>query len=551
MPSQTGWILPTVRAVAGAVVGTAAGLGVALGIVVARAHFDNHYLESTRDLLHWQLVPVPLGTLLGAAAGWVGPALLAGTALGLLGGVALGALAGAVVGAATSPEPMDRWAGGVMGAALGIVLGVVVGLRLARRRSRERAGRSGALSLALLAAGAGALAGCAEEIPELPEVPPAPAAGESVEGVVYLLGDPGKARYHDYPILPRLARDVEEWSARVGRDSSVVVLVLGDAVYPDGMHPPGTEGFRIDSARVASQIDVVRGAAAQRNDALMYFVAGNHDWGLMEEREGARRLRNLGAFLDRVRARGPLVELAPDAGTGVPRVVDVGTHLRLVLLDTAWWLFDAEPRGKPRMIRGIGAALATAGDRAVVLAAHHPYESAGPHGGFRPVWTTLGIRRLLAKSGVILQDLDSRPYRDLVRALEEVFAARGRPLLFAGGHEHSLQLIRHDSAGAPRYSAVSGSASKLTGVGYVDGMLFARSAPGYVRLLVRENGAVDFFVEAAPERFLACPDDQLPEAERERCMREGLEAYRTVFSTRIREPRPAAAPDNPDRTEEP
>lgn len=544
------------RTAGGAVVGTAAGLGVTVGIVVARTHFDNRYLESTRDLLDWQLVPVPMGTILGAAAGWAGPVLLAGMALGAVGGAAFGALAGAAVGAALAPEPMYRWAGGTMGGALGIVLGVVIGLWLARRRSRVRRVRVAAPA-ALLAMAVGSLPGCSRELPELPDVPPAPqaAAGEDVESVVYLLGDPGRARYLHYPILPRLARDVEEWSARLERDSSVVVLVLGDMVYPDGMHPPGTEGFRIDSARVADQIDVIRGPMAQRSDAFMYFMAGNHDWGLMEERPGARRLRNLGAFLDRVRSRGPLVDLVPRAGTGMPYVVDVGERLRLVLLDTAWWLFDAEPRGKPRMVRGVDAALATAGDRAVVLAAHHPYESAGPHGGFRPVWTTLGIRQLLARSGAILQDLDSRPYRELIRALEEVFAARGRPLLFAGGHEHSLQLIRHGSAGAPRYSAVSGSASKLTDVGYVDGMLFGRSAPGYMRLLVRENGAVDFFVEAAPERFLACPENEPREADWERCMDEGLEAYRTVFSTRIREPvrvrQPGTALHHPNRMEEP
>jgi hypothetical protein len=229
----------------------------------------------------------------------------------------------------------------------------------------------------------------------------------------------------------------------------------------------------------------------------------------------------------------------------MPYVLDVGEHVRLVLLDTAWWLFDGDPESKPRVNAAFARALATADDLAVIAAAHHPFETAGPHGGLRPFWQTLGIRDVLARSGALLQVLESRPYLDLLRALEEVFAQEGRPLLFAGGHEHSLQLIRHDSAGTPRYSAVSGSGSKLTDVGWVDGMLFRAAAPGYMRLLVRKNGAVDLFVESTPERFLACPQEEGAEAERERCMREGTEAYKMVFSTRIRDPLHRRAANSP------
>jgi hypothetical protein len=359
--------------------------------------------------------------------------------------------------------------------------------------------------------------------------------GRAVESVVLFLGDPGKARYLKFPVLAKLAGEVERWSARLDRDSSVVVVALGDIIYPDGMRDPGTEAYATDSIRVESQMEVVAGQQARDRGARMFFLAGNHDWGLMEHREGTRHLKNLGRFIDRARDRTGLhVDLVPEAGTGMPYVVDVG-GVRLVLLDTAWWIFDAEPHRKEEMVERLGEAIATAGEREVVIAAHHPFATAGPHGGESTVWKDLGVRFLLARSGAMLQSLDSRVYRDLNAALKELFERGDRPLAFIGGHEHSLQVIRHDSATAPRYSLVSGSASKLTPVGWVPGMLYSRSAPGYMQVVVRESGAVDLYLMAAPERYLVCREDESAEMAWERCMEEGVESYETIFSMRLKE----------------
>ena len=527
-----------VRALGGAVLGLVLGLALTLGFVVYEARFENHFVESTDDIQNWRAVPAPAGVIAGAAGGWSSPTLLAAGGAGGLAGGAAGVVAGAVVGDVVSDRRSGPWAGGIIGGALGVLLGITGGLGWALRRRSRRSERGALASIAglLLLGSATAMAGCGDDVPPLPDVPPAPPAeAGDVESVFLFLGDPGRARYLKFPILPKLAREVERWSVRLQRDSSVVVVALGDIIYPDGMHELGSEGYAVDSARVESQIDVVRGEEARRSRARLFFVAGNHDWGLMEDRVGSRRLKNLGRFIDRVREReeGLSVDLVPEAGTGMPYVVDVG-GVRLVLLDTAWWIFDAEPHRKEEMVERLGEAIAGAGDREVVIAAHHPYATAGPHGGETTVWKTLGVRFLLARSGAMLQSLDSRVYAALNAALEEMFAVVARPLIFVGGHEHSLQVIRHDSASAPRYSLVSGSASKLTPVGWAPGMLYRRSAPGYMRVVVRTSGAVDLYVEAAPERYIVCPDDD-PEVEWERCMERGVDAYETVFSMRLKE----------------
>src|SRR5690606_23043906 len=306
--------------------------------------------------------------------------------------------------------------------------------------------------------------------------------------------------------------------------------MLGDIVYPDGVHAPGTPGFAEDSAFVANQVALVQQPSARRQAARMYFVAGNHDWGLREDRDGAQRLRNLEQLLDRFRTAGDAVALLPKAGTGTPHVVEAG-RLRIVLLDTAWWIFGADPAHRQDALSALHRILADEPDKPVMIAAHHPIASAGPHGARAPSWRNLGIGYLLSRSGTIQQDLESVVYRDLLTGLRRIFTEVPRPLLFAGGHDHSLQVLHHDSASAPHFSVVSGSASKVSAVGRTAGLLFGRAAPGYMRVVIRRSGAVDLFVVAAPTEYLDCGSPQRPEYLR--CMRSGQQAFSEVFSMRL------------------
>lgn len=378
-------------------------------------------------------------------------------------------------------------------------------------------------------------ASCAPPPPPLPtpQQIPAPDPAE-VERVLFLVGDPGTARREYYPILPRLSQDIEWWAQRLPRDSAVTVLFLGDIVYPLGLHPPGHELYPHDSAIVMDQVQLLAGPAARQRRAQGYFMAGNHDWGLEEEFEGFVRLKNLHDFLARARAStGASVQLVPAVGTGGPFVLDLGERIRVAILDTAWWLLaGGDLRAQHAVVLdSLETAFRTAGDREILVAAHHPLRTAGPHGGDFSFWKTLGVRYLLARSGAILQDITSIPYRELERGLQGIFARHGPPLAFIGGHEHSLQVFRGIRPADPSFNIVSGSASKLTSVGTAEGMLFGRSAPGYMRIVVEKDGGVSLFVEAAPERFQRCPKE---EPERTACMAEGVAAFQTLHSQRLR-----------------
>src|SRR5690606_7365855 len=93
-------------------------------------------------------------------------------------------------------------------------------------------------------------------------------------------------------------------------------------------------------------------------------------------------------------------------------------------------------------------------------------------------WETFGVRYVLFRSGAILQDISSRPYRELDSGLRSIFSRYDPPIAFIGGHEHSLQVIEGVEPTDPLYNIVSGSGSKLSSVGPVEGLVFGQTAPG-------------------------------------------------------------------------
>jgi len=374
-------------------------------------------------------------------------------------------------------------------------------------------------------------AACGRPLPVLPEyMIPEPAPAE-IENVIFLIGDAGDARAERSPLLRRMNAEVEYWAGALARDSAVVVLFLGDNVYPEGMRMTERH-FPQDSAALQSQVNLLAGPNARRYHAIGIFLAGNHDWGNARDTDGGlQRLRNQEEFLNRRRREGIDVSLRPAAGEPGPEVVDVGSQLRILLYDTAWWLLAQDTVPKRRMFYETQEAIRTTEGRMLMVAAHHPYKTAGAHGGFVPFWKTLGLRLLLTRSGAVMQDLSSIVYRELRRELDDAFREQP-PLIFAGGHDHSLQVIAGDTLPSPRFDIVSGAGSKVTGIGHVEGMLYRAAAPGYMRVMIHHSGRVDLFVVNAPdENYLECGGSG---AELEACVVERSRAFTTRFGMRLK-----------------
>jgi len=324
-----------------------------------------------------------------------------------------------------------------------------------------------------------------------------------VDAVVFLVGDAGEATVDSSPLVRRLREDVEEWSATLPASAAVSVLFLGDLVYPEGLHPRGHADFPRDSARLHAQIWTVQGPEATARGARGIFLAGNHDWGNARGPAGVARVEGLASHLDEVAERTSApVRLLPAAGEPGPAVMDLGGTVRIIALDGDWWLQQPGEEERANVVEALEEALSAAGGRNVLVAAHHPFASGGPHGGGRengldPFW-------ILRKAGAAVQDLNSSPYRAYLQDLREAFLGAGRPLLFAGGHDHSLQVHQGgEDPSAPRWSLVSGAGSKLSPVSEVPGILYGAVRPGYMKVVFRTDGGAELFVteEGAGETF--------------------------------------------------
>lgn len=333
------------------------------------------------------------------------------------------------------------------------------------------------LALLLAAALAG---GCVSLAPCPPPPPPAPQLpAAEIDSVLFLIGDAGEANPSGEPVLGALRIAIGEAVAAVGAER-VAVVFLGDNLYPDGLlaesHP--------QRKALQRRLDAQLGVLAQPGKPLGIFIPGNHDWG-ENAADGAVRLARQESYI--AEKSGGQARLEPAGGCPGPVVLDRGERLRLVLVDTHWLLRRGPvPEGpesgcaagsREEWLRQIGAALAERGERRVVVAAHHPIESGGPHGGHR--WPrSLGWQP---------QDLSNIRYHGLRRSFEEIFA-RHPPLVYAAGHDHGLQVLR--GQGYPfQLISGAGTSTRLSGVEALPATLACRQGTGFARLDLARDGS--------------------------------------------------------------
>lgn len=329
------------------------------------------------------------------------------------------------------------------------------------------------------------------------------AAAGDIETSLFLVGDAGE--FGDGRrsfVLDKIA----EGLAEAVPDKRVVYL--GDNIYPDGLRPgshPDCHSWTGDGPYCPEdreQLDAQLSILSV--DVPGYFVPGNHDWADTRSHDGYTMLWNQDQYLRNTPGR-----MLPEAGCPGPvRDFAVGTgevRAHLIFIDTHWLILpngsrpqtfdeasvppppDCEIEKADDVYPALARMLEDAGDLPVIVMGHHPTRTHGRHGGFANGAYPFGFNS---------QDINSTPYRRLIRNLEATLAGRSSraPVVYAAGHDHVLQVLR-DDAGVVHL--VSGSGSKdASGVAAGPDTEFAAGLPGFMRLDFHENGDVFLYVYA-------------------------------------------------------
>jgi Calcineurin-like phosphoesterase len=331
---------------------------------------------------------------------------------------------------------------------------------------------------------------------------------DSIEVAIFLLGDAGSDAYDGEPVLQELALQSDSL-----RPVPQYVVFLGDNVYPRGVPPLGHPAREDAEKKVAAQVLAIRKGSAQG-----ILIPGNHDWD-RQGRDGWNSIRRQDTLVRKF--GGKDVRLAPAGGCPGPDVIDLGSQVRIIAMDTEWWVHnDVKPYGDTspcptrtyeEVADSLAGALRDKGRRRAIVVTHHPLQSGGIHGGHftvmdhifplrnfkRWMWLPLPLIGSLypfaRQMGISNQDIWGRKYREMRNAFERAFS-KNPPLVVASGHDHDLQVIR---GGRPRitnakFQLVSGAAilGHASVVRDIDGSLFQREAAGFMRLDVTTTGRV-------------------------------------------------------------
>lgn len=312
-------------------------------------------------------------------------------------------------------------------------------------------------------------------------------SGESYS--IYLVGDAGEDTVPGKALLM-----LQE---ELLKNSNSTVLFLGDNVYPSGFKPKQ----RSSVMRLESQLGLLRNFKGQ-----VYFVPGNHDWDAQGSK-GLKTLANEQQYVQSFLKNKTTVAnkdgdtFLPKDGLPGPETVLLNAKLRLILIDTQWFLhqykknkIQSKKYTKQLFYNRLDSMLLLASNNGeqVIVAAHHPLYSNGQHSsGKQPLRflinkTPFQIFGLLGLNRLLSQDMDNPRYKKMRKLLFQSLN-KYTNIVFVSGHDHNLQCFKE---GGNRY-IVSGSGSKLTKLNKrkrFDSIFQDDSATGFIKLNYSSNG---------------------------------------------------------------
>lgn len=287
---------------------------------------------------------------------------------------------------------------------------------------------------------------------------------------VFLIGDAGN------DTITNITMTLLQKDALTKPNSAI--LFLGDNIYPQGLETlsKSEKKRRLSTKRLLSQVEPLKAYKGQ-----VYFVPGNHDWkqgkwqGLKYIKEEARYVEEY--FKTTEVSNRNEHTFIPQNGLPGPYSVMLTEKIRLIAIDTQWWLqsqffhktqkVDGMNRKETteKFYRELDSLLNVAknNNEKVIVAAHHPMFTNGHHSNrLEPLrslvnFMPLQFFGLIGLNRMLVQDMPQPRYHKMRTKLLNTLN-KYEHLIVVAGHEHTLQYFEDGT----NNHIVSGSGSKRT-----------------------------------------------------------------------------------------
>lgn len=306
---------------------------------------------------------------------------------------------------------------------------------------------------------------------------------------VYLIGDAGEDAEPGKALL-MLKEEL------LSHPKSAVIF-LGDNVYPEGLKANDKKS----EAHLESQLQLLKEYTGQ-----VYFISGNHDW-KAQKRKGLQQVKNQQDFVEAYLKNKSTVAnrnsstFLPENGLPGPETVMLNDKLRLIIIDTQWFLqlykknfIQSKKYTKQLFYSHLDSLLnlAKQNNEQVIVAAHHPIFTNGLHSRsaqpfrFLVNYTPFQVFGLMGLNRLLSQDIDQRPYKKMRNRMLQSFKQYNN-IIYASGHDHNLQFFKQDGC---KY-IVSGCGSKLSHLQKkrkFDSVFQDDTKTGFVKIVFDESG---------------------------------------------------------------
>lgn len=286
------------------------------------------------------------------------------------------------------------------------------------------------------------------------------------------------------------------------QDEEALLIFLGDNIYPAGLPHNSHPDRKEYELHLDAQI-----AIADSFKGRTIFVPGNHDWddghdqgyirAIAQERYIENKMQNARVFY-------------PENGCPGPEEIALTDDIVLIVLNTQWWLHK---HAKPDtgicdfgtdflFMQEFENAMKRNAGKKVIVAAHHPMESQGPHGGKFPatahffplrefnrnLWVPLpffgSLYVIYRKSGYI-QDLTNKRYKAMQASFQRVMEQYPNTI-YLNGHDHSLQYIPKNNV----HYITSGAGTEVSHVVGHKRLHFGYAGRGHTEIKLYADGQV-------------------------------------------------------------